>query len=143
MAIFGKDGPQRNDVRAAAVPVEAALSIISAGTRITGDIETSGVLKIDGEISGSIVGARQVLLGRGGVVRGNIAAEEIVLGGAVDGSVAAGNRLELQATATVTGDINTRSIVIIEGAKINGQVRMGDGVGVPPVRSEPLRIARG
>lgn len=140
MAIFGKEGPPRSDARTATVPVEAALSIISAGTRITGDVETSGVLKIDGEISGSVVGARQVLLGRAGVVRGNIAAGEVVLGGVVDGSVAASDRLELQATATVTGDIDTRSIVVIEGAKINGQVRMGDGVGV---RSEPLRIARG
>ncbi|MDA1081942.1 MAG: polymer-forming cytoskeletal protein [Gemmatimonadetes bacterium] len=139
MAMFGKDGPQRPEARAAAAPVEGALSIIAAGMTITGDIESSGVLKIDGEVNGSIRGARQVLLGRGGVVRGNVAGDEVVVGGAVEGSVTASERLELQTTASVTGDIDTKSIVVIEGAKINGQVRMNAGVAS---KSEPLRIAR-
>ena len=44
---------------------EASLSIIAAGMRITGDVETTGTLKIDGRIDGSVTGARQLLLGRG------------------------------------------------------------------------------
>ncbi len=138
MAMFGKENPPRSDQRAATAPVEAALSIISAGMRITGDVETSGALKIDGEINGSITGARQVMLGRGSVVRGNVAAGEVVVAGSIDGSVTAGDRLELQATAAVTGDIDTKSIVVTEGAKINGQVRMTAAA----ARPEALRIAR-
>lgn len=139
MAMFGKEGQQRPDARVApTAPVEAVLSIIAAGMKITGDVESSGVLKIDGEIIGSITGARQVLLGRGGVVRGNVVAGEVVLGGVVEGSVAAGERLELQSTATVTGDIETRSIVVIEGARINGLVRMNETAGA----RQELRIAR-
>lgn len=137
MSMFGKDNPQRTESRSASA--EAALSIISAGMRITGDVETPGVLKVDGEINGSITGARQVLLGVGGTVRGNVAGGEVVIGGAVEGSVAAADRLELQSTATVTGDIETKSIVVVEGARINGQVRMSSG---SAARAEPLRIAR-
>ena len=140
MALFGKDLPARPEPRPSGGPVEAALSIIAAGMRVTGDVDTSGVLKVDGEIHGSITGARQVLLGRGGTVRGNVAAGEVVVGGSVDGSVSASERLELQATATITGDIETRSIVVVEGARINGVVRMTD---VATARNaEPLRIAR-
>lgn len=137
--MFGKDTSSRSDSRAQSPPVEAALSIVAAGMRIIGDIETSGVLKVDGEINGSIAGARQVLLGRTGMVRGNIAAGEVVLGGVVEGSVAATDRLELQATATVSGDVDTRSIVVVEGARINGSVRMNAAVAA----SEPLRLTRG
>jgi cytoskeletal protein CcmA (bactofilin family) len=54
--------------------------------------------------------------------------------------VSAIDRLELQATASVAGDIDTRSIVVIEGARINGVVRMTD---VSAHRQEPLKIARG
>ena len=140
MAMFGKENPQRTEPRSASASVEAALSIISAGMRITGDIESSGVLKIDGEVNGSITGARQVLLGSGGTVRGNVAGGEVVIGGAVEGSIAATERLELQSTATVAGDIETRSIVVVEGARINGQVRM---TAASVARTEPLRIARG
>lgn len=140
MAMFGKETPQRPESRVPGSPVEAVLSIIAAGMTITGDLQTAGVIKIDGEINGSIVGARQVLLGRSGVVRGNVAAGEVVVGGSVEGSVSAQDRLELQSTAIVSGDIDTRSIVVVEGAKINGRVRMSDSTAA---RAEPLRLARG
>jgi cytoskeletal protein CcmA (bactofilin family) len=140
MAMFGKEVSNRPEARSSGAPVEAVLSIVAAGMKVTGDVETSGVIKVDGEINGSITGARQVLLGRGGVVRGNVAGGEIVVGGSVEGSVAASDRLELQSTASVKGDIDTRSIVVIEGARINGLVRMSESV---TPRVEPLRLAKG
>jgi cytoskeletal protein CcmA (bactofilin family) len=139
MSVFAKDAPARTEPRLSTPAAEAVLSIIAAGMKITGDVETSGMIKIDGEIDGSITGARQVLLGRGGTVRGNVAAGEVVIAGNVDGSVSAMERLELQASAAITGDISTRSIIVVEGAKINGLVRMGDPAAMA---AEPLRIAR-
>jgi len=121
MSLLKKDG-DKSDARGGSV--EASLSIIAAGMRITGDIETNGTLKIDGRIEGSVTGARQVLLGRNGAVHGDIHAGEVVLGGLVQGSVVAGERLELQGSAVVDGDIDTKSIVVLEGARINGAVRM-------------------
>lgn len=105
---------------------EASLSIIAAGMRITGDVETTGTLKIDGRIDGSVTGARQLLLGRGGAIHGNVHAGEVVIGGVVDGAITADERLELQGTAVVNGDIDTRSILVLEGARINGGVRMNE-----------------
>jgi cytoskeletal protein CcmA (bactofilin family) len=138
--MFNKDASQRPEPRQGGSAVEAVLSIVATGMTITGDVQTAGVLKVDGEIHGSITGARQVLLGRGGVVRGNVSAGEVVVGGTVDGSVSAQERLELQTSAVVSGDIETRSIVVIEGARINGTVRMSDAAAS---RQEPLRLARG
>lgn len=120
MALLKKDN-EKADVRAGS---EAALSIIASGMRITGDIETSGTLKIDGRIEGSVTGARQLMLGRSGTIQGNVHAGEVVIGGAVHGSIVADERLELQGSATVDGDIDTKSIVVLEGARINGAVRM-------------------
>jgi cytoskeletal protein CcmA (bactofilin family) len=121
MALLRKDG-DKGDPRGGAA--EAALSIIASGMRITGDIETSGTLKIDGRVDGSVIGARQVMLGRNGAIKGNVHAGEVVLGGQVDGSIVADERLELQGSAVVNGDIETKSIVVLEGARINGAVRM-------------------
>lgn len=129
--MFGKDGTPRSEIRTSNTG-EATLSIIASGMRIVGDIESAGVIKVDGHIDGSVNGARQVLLARGGAIHGNITADEIVIGGFVSGAVVAAQRLELQETAVVNGDIDTTSIVVLEGAKINGSVRMrginGDGV---------------
>jgi len=125
VAIFGKEGAPRDDARHGAGG-EAMLSIIASGMTITGDIESAGIIKIDGRVDGSVTGARQVLLGRGASINGNVVADEVVIGGSVRGSLTVRERLELQGTAAVTGDIETRSIVVIEGARIDGAVRMSE-----------------
>jgi cytoskeletal protein CcmA (bactofilin family) len=121
MSLLKKDA-EKGDTRAGGI--ETALSIIAAGMRIMGDIETNGTLKIDGRVDGSVIGARQLMLGRQGAIHGNVHAGEVVIGGAVDGAITADERLELQGSAIVNGDIETKSIVVLEGAKINGAVRM-------------------
>ena len=145
MAIFGKEGSTTRTETRSAGSAEASLSIIAGGMRIVGDVESSGVVKVDGQVDGSVTGARQILLGRGGSIHGNVLAEEVVIGGEVHGSVVATERLELQASAVVDGDIQTKSIVVLEGARINGVVRMSDAVGIirAPTGPEPLSIATG
>jgi cytoskeletal protein CcmA (bactofilin family) len=143
MTMFGKDGAAAPRSEPRHTPVaDAPMSIISSSMRITGDVECAGVMKVDGHIDGSVTGARQVLLGRGGSVHGNVVAGEVVVGGVVDGAIIAGERLELQGTAVVNGDIETKSIVVLEGARINGIVRMSDSAAAShPARPEALRIA--
>ena len=140
--MFGKDGTTRSEVRTNNSG-EAMMSIIASGMRIVGDVESVGVIKVDGHIDGSVSGARQVLIARGGAIHGNVHADEIVIGGLVAGAVVATERLELQETAVVNGDIETTSIVVLEGAKINGSVRMrgahSDGADTQDT-TEPLRI---
>ena len=137
--MFTKENQARPEPRS--VPgTEATLSILASGLKIVGDVETTGVVKIDGQVHGSVTGAKQVLLGRVGAVHGSIFADEVVLAGIVNGGVVALARLEMQATSVVNGDIETRSIVVLEGARINGAVRMSDSV-VSPKAAEPLRIA--
>jgi cytoskeletal protein CcmA (bactofilin family) len=72
-------------------------------------------------------------------VHGNVVAGEIVIGGVVDGSINAGERLELQASAVVNGDIDAKSIVVLEGARVNGAVRMSDAVAAAAVAPRPAR----
>jgi cytoskeletal protein CcmA (bactofilin family) len=59
-------------------------------------------------------------------VHGDIRAHEVVIGGTVVGTIVAEERVEIQGTSTVKGDIHTKSIVVLEGGVINGTVRMGE-----------------
>lgn len=106
---------------------EGALSIIAAGMTVSGDIESTGVVKVEGRVEGSIRSARQVLVGRQGTVHGDIETREAVIGGSVEGTITGSERVEIQATAGVQGDIITRTIVVAEGGRINGTVRMDEG----------------
>ena len=128
MAIFAKDkdGKEKSDARPAAGATDNALSVIAAGMTITGDVESSGVVKVEGRIEGSIRRARQVLVGRQGSVRGDIEAREAVIGGTVEGTITGQERVEIQSTASVRGDVHTKTIVVQEGGRVNGTVHMQD-----------------
>jgi cytoskeletal protein CcmA (bactofilin family) len=107
---------------------EAGLSIVGTGMTITGDVESDGVIKIEGTIKGSVRASQQILLAPGGLVEGDLETKEAVIGGEVRGTVRAEDRVEIQASSVIQGDIITARIAILEGGQVNGEIRMGAGV---------------
>lgn len=112
----------------AASQTAGAISIIAQGTRIVGDCETDGTMRIEGTVEGKVRAAKAVVVGKDGVVKGDIATQDAVIGGHVTGTVTAESRLELQATCVIDGEIRARRIKLDEGGKVNGQVQMGEQV---------------
>jgi cytoskeletal protein CcmA (bactofilin family) len=121
-----------------APPPPGGLSIIAVGMTIHGDIDSNGTVKVEGTVDGCVLARNQVLVAKGGVVRGDIDARESVVGGAVYGAIRATDRVEVQPGATVHGDITTKRIAIAEGGNLNGLIRMGETSAEPrlPVRVE-------
>ena len=111
----------------AAPQTGSAISIIAPGTKIVGDCETEGTMRIEGTVEGTVKASKAVVVGKDGVVRGDIATQDAVIGGHVTGTVIAESRLELQATCVIDGEIRARRIKLDEGGKVNGQVSMGEG----------------
>ena len=127
MAIFssgGADGMTDNSGRSHGR--EGSLSIVAADLTVVGELRTEGVVKIDGTVEGNVRAARQVLISKGGYVKGDVVTKEAIVGGRVAGSIQASERVEVQDAATVEGDIATQRILVHEGGEVNGNVRMGD-----------------
>jgi len=120
MGMFEKKDPKP------AAPPPGGLSIIAVGMTVLGDIDSNGTVKVEGTVDGHVMAKNQVLVARGGVVRGDIDAREAVVGGAVNGSIIASERVEVQAGAAVHGDITTKRIAVAEGGTLNGLIRMTD-----------------
>lgn len=114
----------------AAGPMSGATTLIAPGTQITGDIEFSGDLEIQGLVRGNIHAAiaadkkhrARVRVVEGGRVEGEIHAPLIMINGAVVGDIHAGDQVELAAKAEVEGNIHYRVIEIIKGAQFSGQL---------------------
>jgi cytoskeletal protein CcmA (bactofilin family) len=111
---------------------QTPFSIIAKDMSIIGDLETEGVVRIEGRIRGTVRAASQVLVGQGAQLEGDLHTREAVIGGEVLGSIHAVERVELQATASVTGNIHTPRIAVMEGGKVSGEVRIQE-----PAASEP------
>jgi cytoskeletal protein CcmA (bactofilin family) len=102
-------------------------SIIASDMTVIGDLETEGVVRVEGRVRGTVRVGAQVLVAVGAVIEGDLHTQEAVVAGQVSGNIVARERVELQATATVAGDIHTPRIAIVEGAKVSGEVKMDVG----------------
>jgi cytoskeletal protein CcmA (bactofilin family) len=106
------------------VTSEGRISIIAAGVKISGDIESDGIVKVEGLVVGNVRADKQVLVAKGGMIEGDIETAEAIVGGEVRGQVQARQRVEVQAGGSVQGDITTPRIVVQEGGEVNGHLRM-------------------
>ncbi|MFZ5624331.1 MAG: bactofilin family protein [Gemmatimonadota bacterium] len=128
MAIFssGNGRPSGAERRR---PEPTTFSIVAPDMRITGDLETDGVVKVEGLVQGNVRAGAQVLVGAGARVEGDIETREAIVGGEVTGNITARERVEILATAAVTGDVLAQRLVIAEGGRVNGRVTITDDVG--------------
>jgi cytoskeletal protein CcmA (bactofilin family) len=148
MRIFSRRQRASAAAVAAAAPSKGSskgYSLLDSQLVLSGDLETSGSLRIDGKMEGSVLRADTVVLGVGATMAGDIHAREVVIGGTLTGSVHGSERVELQATAVVTGDVHTGSVLIQEGGVVNGRVLMGPSAPTivgRPTAHEPTEPAR-
>lgn len=105
---------------------DGVISIIGPGMRVKGDCETEGTLRIEGIVEGTVHAGKAIVVGKDGVVHGDINTQDAVIGGRVVGTVTAESRLELQATCVIEGEIRARRVKLDEGGTVNGQVHMGE-----------------
>ncbi|HEX2217440.1 MAG TPA: polymer-forming cytoskeletal protein [Gemmatimonadales bacterium] len=99
-------------------------SIIASDMTVIGDLETDGVVRIEGRVKGTVRVGSQILVAQGAAIDGDLHTQEAVVAGTVSGAIHASDRVELQATAVVKGDILTARIAVVEGAKVSGEVKM-------------------
>lgn len=102
-------------------------SLIGAGTTVNGDVTFVGGLRIDGTVNGNVATVNgetgTLVVSEHARVDGEIRVSHVVVNGAVNGPVVAGDFLELQAKAKVTGDLEYRSLEMHTGAVVQGRLR--------------------
>ena len=100
-------------------------SIIFKG-ELTGDED----LEIDGQVEGTVhLTNNELTVGPNGHVKAQIDAKSIVVIGRVQGNLSATERIEIQSTGVVEGDIRAPRLLIQEGAVLNGGIDMTKATG--------------
>jgi cytoskeletal protein CcmA (bactofilin family) len=108
-------------------------SVISKALKITGQLESTEDIQIDGEIDGDVRGVG-VKIGNNAKVKGTVYGDEVELAGTIDGRIEA-KKVILTGTARMSGDVSHQDIKIESGAFIDGNLKpdFGKTAGSKPV----------
>ena len=105
--------------------MKETINTIGAGTIITGDIESKGDIRVDGMLKGTVNTSGKVVLGKDGVVEGDVSCNSADIAGTVNAKITVTQLLLLKSTAKLNGDIVTNKLSIEPGASFTGSCSMG------------------
>ncbi|PIW69375.1 MAG: cell shape determination protein CcmA [Ignavibacteriales bacterium CG12_big_fil_rev_8_21_14_0_65_30_8] len=103
-------------------------------------MKCNGNIRVDGAIHGDIDAVGNITIGSSGKVKGEITAKDITIGGKVDGIVRAENKVVLEAKSMLRGELNTKILVIAEGAIFDGTSKMMSNEKIPIKTPQTLNV---
>ena len=101
------------------------INSISFGSTLSGDLVSSGDVRIDGVLNGSVKTEGKLVLGERGVVEGEVSCSSAIIAGELKATIVALELLTLKATAKLSGEIIAGKLAIEPGAVFSGKCSMG------------------
>jgi cytoskeletal protein CcmA (bactofilin family) len=112
----------------------AAETIIGPSVQVEGDLSSQGNIQVEGALTGTILTAGNLMVGEQAKLMANVEVANAYIAGYLKGNLTVHERLELAPTSKIDGDIMTKTLVIAEGAQLNGRCLMGSAA-VPATTS--------
>lgn len=114
-----------SDAASSAGPAaEPEQALIVPGAEFDGLVLLHGPARVEGRLRGEIVGTK-LWVGRSATLDARIEVDELVVSGAIAGSVRVRGRALLRSTARVTADLEAGSLALEEGSVLDGACRTG------------------
>ncbi|MCP4898927.1 MAG: polymer-forming cytoskeletal protein [bacterium] len=150
MGLFGRDDrpspqtpsttpavPPRRDTAKPSAPAHAKTTLLSRATSFEGAISGAGDVTIEGKLKGSVRISGRLIVADNGTANASLHGKTVLVSGKVKGDVTADEKIELQASARLNGNITAPRILIHEGAIFEGQVVMQN-----PEKEKPVDAQR-
>ena len=118
----------------------ATFSVLGPDVTITGNIEASADLHIDGHVVGD-VSCAALVQGEASMIEGRVSAERARLSGQVKGTITARELVVLK-TARIEGDVVYETLTIEQGAAVNGRFAPRGAAQVPASGDVKLALAQ-
>ena len=105
---------------------EALNTVVGRGSVLEGRFEVNEGIRVDGILRGALTALGMLVVGTSGEVEADpIRVKDAIIAGRVRGSLQASNRIKLEASAEVIGDVTAQVLVIEEGAVLHGVCATG------------------
>ncbi|MFT5138848.1 MAG: cytoskeletal protein CcmA (bactofilin family) [Lysobacterales bacterium] len=132
-----KDVASRNtvEITASTSPVIGKPAVIGPGIVINGDISGTESLLIEGKVEGKIsLPGHQVEVGKSGRVHADVVAKLVRIDGELKGDIEGKEKVILNKTANVRGNIVAPRVMLEDGALFKGSIDIN------PVDSSPVGL---
>jgi|SRR6187549_1352678 len=96
------------------------------GTEVSGELQFSNTLRIDGNFRGSIIGEDRLIIGEQAVVHADIKVGDIEIRGQIYGNVEVQRQAEILSTGLLQGDLRSAVLIIQAGATFEGRSYKSD-----------------
>ena len=118
------------------------INIIGIGTKIHGDINSNGDIRVDGSLTGKLITKGKVVIGETGKVKGEINCKNSDVEGSIEGKITVAQLLALKTKARIKGDIIANKLAIEPGCQFTGNCDMATTSSVPS-NEEPIKNEAG
>ncbi|MCS7277787.1 MAG: polymer-forming cytoskeletal protein [Aquificaceae bacterium] len=106
--------------------------LLGEGSEFEGNLKLKGgIVRVDGSIKGDVTGHAHVIVGRSGLIQGDVKVDHLSVYGLVKGNIQA-RELELYSGCLVEGDVDVEVIYIEKGAVFRGRCSV-KGAGETPM----------
>jgi cytoskeletal protein CcmA (bactofilin family) len=106
---------------------------------IKGDVTGDEDVLIEGKVEGKVeLPQNELTVGANGICEATVKAKTVIVVGRVAGDIEGVERVEIQATGVVDGDVKAPRLVVAEGAVLNGSISMTsakEGASAQPAKS--------
>lgn len=100
-------------------------SVIGPGLVIEGKIEGEGDIHIAGSFKGDVRVKGDLSVDAGARVSAEISADNVIVGGQVEGNINASTQVKLLVSGQLVGDLKAKSLTVAAGSRMRGRVEFG------------------
>ena len=121
------------------VTIDESKTVLGANAVFKGELTFKDTLCIDGEFEGKLATSDKLIVAEQGAVLADIEAGTVICRGKITGNVKASQKVEIQSTGKIVGDVLTPALMIELGAVFNGKSYMSDSMTelTPPPTQKP------
>ncbi len=102
-------------------------SVVGKTMKLKGELEIDGGLKIEGQFEGKIIGKAHVFISEGGKALIDLEAEDVTIGGSVEGKLKVRGKIKLLSSGYLKGEVIAKKMEIVPGAYFSGKCTMLKG----------------
>ncbi len=110
-------------------------TIIGVGTELKGIMDAKEPVRVKGKLEGEIRVEAELFIDKEARLEADVFARDVYLEGEVKGNIEAFNKLEINNTGRLQGDIKTPNLSIARGAVFSGRSEMKKS-NIPPLAKE-------